>query len=249
MNPDPTPRYSIIVPAYNEGGFLAATLTAIMESTAALGGPVEVIVVDNNSTDSTAAIARDFGARVVAEPINQISRARNAGARAARGPYLIFIDADTLVSGPLLDAALEKLDSGTVSGGGTTIAIDTTHRLAMMATASWNWLATRLPLAAGCFIYCRRDAFEAIGGFSEAVYASEELWLSRDLKRWSKRHGYDFVVLDIPVMTSARKLDWLSAAQIFRQTMALVLFPFAVRSKRWCQAWYFRPDDTDARGS
>ena len=98
--------YSVIIPAYNEEVLLAGTIAEIrrvMDDLLPIDG--EMIVVDNNSVDRTPKIATDAGARVVFEPINQISRARNAGAREAKGKYLFFVDADTVVPFPLLKKA------------------------------------------------------------------------------------------------------------------------------------------------
>jgi len=81
-------RVSIVVPAFNEEKLIAQSLAAIRAASAAFaqrGWDVELIVCDNNSTDATAALAREAGASVVFEPLNQISRARNAGAAHARG--------------------------------------------------------------------------------------------------------------------------------------------------------------------
>src|SRR6266498_6061066 len=86
---------SIVVPAFNEQAILARTLAVIREAAGAFdaaGVTWELIVCDNNSSDHTAGIARDAGARVVFEPINQIGRARNTGAVAAAGQWLLFID-------------------------------------------------------------------------------------------------------------------------------------------------------------
>ena len=114
------PDYSIIIPAFNEAAYLNGTLASVKDAQSSLAHRTgEVIVVDNNSTDNTAQIAKSFGATVVFEPINQISRARNCGARAAKGKYLIFLDADTILSQQLLGKTLELLDSGKIAGGGT----------------------------------------------------------------------------------------------------------------------------------
>src|SRR4030095_13204772 len=86
----------------------------------------EVIVVDNNSTDATAELARGAGARVVFEPINQISRARNAGAIVATGDWLVFVDADTLVSAGTLAEMLALIHTGKYAGGGTRLRYDRT---------------------------------------------------------------------------------------------------------------------------
>src|SRR5262245_7900666 len=109
--------YSVIIPAYNEEKFLPDTLTSIREAMAQMSLRSELIVVDNNSTDSTASVAAKGGARVVFEPHNQISVARNAGAREAQGQYLLFVDADTRISAELLQSALKVLNAGAVGGG------------------------------------------------------------------------------------------------------------------------------------
>ena len=236
-------QFSLIIPAWNEEAFLPSTLTTTtavlqrLEDKGIYRG--ELIVVDNNSTDNTADIARQFGALVVFEPVNQIARARNRGAQAASGEYLIFLDADTCCSEQLLQHVLEKLSSGTVVGGGSTIAADRdVAPLALRGIRFWNGLACKAKLAAGCFVYCRRDAFDAVGGFSDRVYAGEEIFLSRLLKRWAKQNSmtFDIVTID-PVITSARKLDWYSPMQLVRQVL-LMLIPGAVFSKTLCRSWY-----------
>lgn len=233
--------YSVIIPAYNEAQFLPRTLAALLSAMAKLDGIGEIIVVDNNSDDTTARIAREYGAEVVFEPINQISRARNAGAFVARSRALIFLDADTCASEALLAAAIRALHSGDVCGGGARVSIDHDNRFARSVTTLWNALSARLGLAAGCFVFCRRDAFDAVGGFSEEVYASEEIWFSRALRHWGKRCGKLFLILDEDVLTSGRKIDWLSGPAIAKQMLVFLIFPFAVRSKRFCGAWYKRP--------
>ena len=87
-------EYSVIIPAFNEEELLPATLVALREAMKEINRPGQIIVVDNNSSDATAEIAKAHGALVVFEPKNQISRARNAGAAAATGSFLVFVDAD-----------------------------------------------------------------------------------------------------------------------------------------------------------
>ena len=79
----------------------------------------EIIVVDNNSADRTNAVARQHGVTVVAEPVNNIAKARNSGARAARGKYLAFCDADNQVTDNLLVLIHDQLEDPRVAGGGT----------------------------------------------------------------------------------------------------------------------------------
>src|ERR1700750_284119 len=89
---------SFIVPAYNEETELPATLEAIRAATSSVSQPFEIIVVDDASTDATPEIAEQAGARVVSIHRRQIAATRNAGARAARGEYLFFVDADTRIN-------------------------------------------------------------------------------------------------------------------------------------------------------
>ena len=120
--------------------------------------------------------------------MNQISRARNAGARAARGRFLVFVDADTLVPAALLHEALEALASGRACGGGAAVRMEGVNGgVAGRMVWLWNAVSSGRRLAAGSFVFVLREAFEAVGGFSERVYASEEIWLSRAVGRWGRR--------------------------------------------------------------
>jgi glycosyltransferase involved in cell wall biosynthesis len=116
--------YSVVVPAYNESAWIGATLVSIQSAMAASPLKGEIIVTDNNSSDDTAEIARSHGARVVFEPVNQISRSRNTGAREAQGKYLVFVDADTIVLPALLRQALANLESGRCIGGGAVVRFE-----------------------------------------------------------------------------------------------------------------------------
>jgi hypothetical protein len=104
----------------------------------------------------------------------------------------------------------------------------------------WNWLALRRKLAAGCFIFCLREAYEEIGGFSQWVFASEEVWFSQGLKRWGRPKGLEFtIILDPPIVTSARKMQdhpWRN----FLAFCFMLVFPLAIFSRRLSYLWYYR---------
>ena len=119
------PAISVVIPAFNEAHFIAGTLRSVHNAKIGYQGQVEIIVVDNNSTDATGEIAAALGATVIFEPINQIARARNAGARAATGQYLVFLDADTKLEGDIFDKVETNLSSGRVIGGGAWAEPDT----------------------------------------------------------------------------------------------------------------------------
>ncbi len=245
------PLYSLIIPAFNEEDFLPDTLRAVRAAMAATDHPGELIVVDNNSTDRTAAIAREHGALVVFEPVNQISRARNAGARAARGKYLVFTDADTEPSAALLQAALAHLDGGRVCGGGARVAfLGSVPRGARRILEFWNHLARHLRFAAGCFVFCTRAAFDAVGGFSQQVYASEEIWFSIGLGRWGAQRGLAFTVIQTPpVRTSSRKVTWYSRRHLLATMVFHALVPWAILIQPLCRFWYRRPSPVTRPGT
>lgn len=111
------PSISVIIPAFNEEELLGRTLSAIAQVAQALGEPFDVIVVDDASTDRTAPVARERGARVVSVSCRQIAATRNAGARAAAGDVFIFVDADTIVSEAAVRAAIAATRDGAVGGG------------------------------------------------------------------------------------------------------------------------------------
>ncbi len=120
-------KISVIVPAFNEEKFIARALRKIKAATGAfslLGWESEIIVCDNNSTDRTAEKARAAGATVVFEPVNQISRARNTGAAAATGDWLVFVDADSYPSRELFADLASVIQSGRCLGGGAVVAMD-----------------------------------------------------------------------------------------------------------------------------
>ncbi|MGJ8637830.1 MAG: glycosyltransferase [Opitutaceae bacterium] len=236
--------YSIIIPAFNEAEELPATLTAIRAAMDAQAETGECIVVDNNSSDATATVASSFaGVSVVFEPVNQIARARNAGVEASSGRYLIFIDADTRIEPKLLTKSLELLQADQHVGGGSVIHFEgDISAIGRFSIGIWERISRLFKIAAGSYIYCRRDAFEAIGGFDEKLYASEEVRLSRKLKQWGKERQLRFEILTLaPALTSARKLQWYSGPQILGWIALMMLMPIAVRYRKLCGFWYKRP--------
>jgi glycosyltransferase involved in cell wall biosynthesis len=234
---------SIIIPAYNEEKLLPATLKELDRACRSLRSrdwEHEIIVCDNNSTDRTAEIATTAGARVVFEPVNQISRARNAGAAAAIGDWLVFLDADTHPNEGLFADLTDAIQSGGVIGVGSTIRLDEPLRWAGGLVRGWNCLSRMTRWAAGSFVFCQAAAFRAVGGFSLDLYVSEELDLSRKLKRLGRRTGRRMVILSRhPLVTSARKCHLYSTREYLRFLRRLIMNPMrAKRDRDMCAPWY-----------
>lgn len=240
------PSVSFIIPAYNEAQLLGRTLTAIERAARALHLTFEMIVVDDASVDHTPELARAHGARVVPVNHRQIAATRNAGAREASGEWLVFVDADTIISETVLRDAIAALRAGAV-GGGCVVRFDgrvPRYGRALIALVLPIYLA--LGLAAGCFLFCTRQAFDAVGGFDEKLFAAEEAVLSRALGRLGR-----FVLLRASVVTSARKLRAHSAREVLGTLLRLAFTgPKALRQREGLGLWYgHRRADPETRDS
>ncbi len=225
---------SFIVPAHNEAGEIGACLEAITTAATATARPWELIVVDDASTDDTAAIARDHHARVVHVEHRQIAATRNAGAVIATGDRLVFVDADTRVTPAVVGGAMEALDAGAVGGGAGVAFEGPLPRLSriMLPPLLAVWRLTGY--AAGCFVYATREDFQAVGGFDERYYASEEVHFSRAMKRRGR-----FVVLKDCVETSGRKARLYTPWEQLRTFFRMLFGGFrAVRRREGLEMWY-----------
>lgn len=236
-------RISIIVPAFNEERLLAGSLHRIRVAMEALNRPgwsSELIVCDNNSTDRTAGIAREAGATVVFEPVNQISRARNTGAAHATGDWFIFVDADSHPSPQLFGEVAEAVQQGRCVAGGSTVSFKSKDVMITFLGGFWNVLSKINKWAAGSFIFCEASTFREVGGFSQELYAAEEIDLFRRLKRLARRKDRTVVVLDrYPLQTSDRKVRLYRWREIFTFIARTIIGGGrTLRSSEGCSAWY-----------
>ena len=158
---------SFIVPAYNEELELPATISAI--ENASIGREYEIVVVDDASTDGTAKVARDTGAKVVSINRRQIAAARNAGAHAASGEILFFVDADTRINERHVTGAIAALQGGCVAGGARIAIGGAVPLWASIFTKAFCVLYFGLNFAAGAFLTPRgrRDRSPGVEEFVE----------------------------------------------------------------------------------
>ena len=236
-------KISIVIPAFNEERLLGESLAQIKAAArvfAPRGWDFELIVCDNNSTDRTSEIARAAGATVVFEPVNQIARARNCGAVAATGDWLIFVDADSHPSAGLFDEVAGQISAGHCLAGGTTVRMDERHLVAGFITWLWNCSSRSFQLLAGAFIFVETAAFRKVGGFSDELFVAEELELKQRLKRLARATGKKIVILHRhPIVTSARKMRLYTLREHFR-FLAKVVFSNgrALSSREQAHLWY-----------
>jgi len=209
-HPVHAPRFSLIIPAYNEEAYLPQLLDTVRAARAAYReGPeaIEVIVADNGSTDATAEIARASGCRVVSVAKRVIAAVRNGGAGAARGTLLAFSDADMRIHPETFNAIDDAMRRGRTVAGTTGVTPDR-WSLGLVVT-----FATLLPLVwltrldTGV-VFCRREDFVRIDGYNEARKYAEDVKFLLDLRRVGRRRGQRLARLRrVKAVVSTRKFD------------------------------------------
>jgi len=234
---------SIVIPAFNEADYIENTLSSVFACSETYLGAIEVIVVDNNSTDATAYIARKCGAQVVFEPINQIARARNTGAKAASGKFLIFLDADTTIQGDILIKVEELMSSGLVIGGGAWTEPDSGWFGRLMFKLTVNYPLFLKNVTVGPFLFCDRKAFLKVGGFDEEMFAAEEFSMSARLKQEGKKSSRKWRIIrsskSHKIVTSNRKFQKLGGLEMASQNVHLLWnTQEKLRQKSQCKFWY-----------
>ena len=223
---------SIIIPAYNEEALLDGTIDDARAAAATLGSPYEIIVVDDGTTDRPAKIAAEHGVRVVGVNVRHIAAARNAGARVAVGDLLVFVDADTLVTPEVLQRAVASVRAGAVGGGAGARQDSNDPPWGPAVFGFAAWLMRTAGWAAGCFMFVRADVFHLAGGFDERYFASEEIHLSRAVKK----HGR-FVILRDTVITSGRKGRLFTGREVLWQFVT-ALWPANLKRRDRLGIWY-----------
>ncbi len=225
---------SFVIPAYNEELELSATIASIRSAACRAIQPYEIIVVDDASTDATAEVATQVGVRVVSINRRQIAAARNAGARAARGEKLFFVDADTRINWKHIDEAIAALEAGYAGGSARVIvdgAIPIWGRIFVRAFCTFYFA---LNLGAGAFLFTSRRNFDAIGGFDEQYFIGEEVYFSLALRKLGR-----FKVLRESIVTSGRKLRMYSGRHVFARSLSIIIRgPSAARSRDKLALWY-----------
>jgi glycosyltransferase involved in cell wall biosynthesis len=175
---------SVIVPARDAAGTLRRTLRALA---AQEGAPAfEVVVVDDGSTDGTPELAEREGAQVVRVPPGGPARARNAGARAARGSVLAFTDADCFPTPGWLAAACRALEGADLVQG----SVLPEPGVPVGPFDHTIWVTRPHGLFETANLVVRRDLFDRLGGFESWLMPSDGKELGEDVWfGWSARRA------------------------------------------------------------
>src|ERR1044072_6557258 len=170
---------SIIIPAYNEEKYIGITLGSIKQAQYLLlnekGIPAEIIVVDNDSTDSTASIARSFEAKVFHETAHNVAKVRNVGADRARGNILVFVDADVIVPERLLCRIHEVISDGMCLGGAVDTDCQPVKYAVKVYLRLWRLVGKLGGMAQVVTQSCRNDTYASLQEYDETLYMGEDV--------------------------------------------------------------------------
>ncbi len=236
------PSISVIIPAFNEVLYLPETLgrlrVAERHLTARAESMVQVVVVDNASTDNTAQCARSNGATVVLEPEHNIARVRNAGAAVARHDVLVFLDADTLASPDLLLRVALAMSNPSCAGGAVRAVHNPADPLVRAYLGLWRGLALLAGMAQGACHFCSRSVFRGVGGYDETLYMGEDVDFYWRMKRAARRRGLrTCFIRDAQVVPSPRRFDHWPLWRTLIWTNPLLVFLLRRRRGAW-GGWY-----------
>jgi glycosyltransferase involved in cell wall biosynthesis len=209
-------RLSFVVPAYNEETYLPACLESILAQTRELGDDVEIIVVNNASTDRTREVALGYtGVCVVDEPRKGLTFARQAGFAASRGELIANVDSDSRLTPGWVKTVLETFarEAKMVALSGPFYYYDLTPRQRVSvqvfyAAAFMVYALNRYVLRAGSMVQggnfvLRRKALEQIGGFNTAIAFYGE---DTDIARRMNQVGEVKFTNRLKMYSSARRL-------------------------------------------
>ncbi|MDB5724526.1 MAG: hypothetical protein JWQ16_1280 [Novosphingobium sp.] len=229
MNGAHRPTISLIIPAYNEEAYLAACLDAVMQNAA--GKTIEIIVVDNNSTDGTKRVIEGYpGVTYLFESRKGITRARECGFRAARGNILAYIDADTRLPPGWIEQIWEQFgkDKNLACLSGPYSFYDLSG---WRNAVSNGWFVAARPFYAvigymvvgGNFAIHRR-ALEKMGGFDSSIeFYGEDV----DIAKRAKEHGRVYFSSCFVMPTSGRRMEqqgFLKMAAIYCSNYLSMVF-------------------------
>ncbi|MBI5332543.1 MAG: glycosyltransferase [Candidatus Aenigmarchaeota archaeon] len=215
------PRISVIIPAYNEQGYIEDCLESLDKQTFR---DFETIVIDSGH-DNTSRIARKHKTKVIKYVKNGPAAARNIGAENSRGDILVFADADCRFDADFLHRINQKFEKP-IGGGICQLSVYDYDRKSdaimyeMINTITKALIAMRFIVTSGsCFVYDRKAFFNA-KGFNAKLYTNEDHDLARRVGKQKRFEVFD----NITVQTSSRRLKkWgiFKTARIYTKSALL----------------------------
>jgi glycosyltransferase involved in cell wall biosynthesis len=228
-------RISLIIPAHNEEEYLPCLLGSIEIARRRFSfspDSIEVIVVDNQSTDDTAAIAIRQGCRVVEEKKRIIAAVRNAGARVAQGEIIAFTDADNILHPDTFNEIEKAMASPKVVGGSTGVRLDRMSPGIACAFAIIVPMVWVTGMDTGV-VFCRNRDFQYLGGYNEAHLFGEDVDFLWRLIKFGRSRGQRLIrIRKCKAITSTRKFDqfgeWHYPLLVFKFFWSLIVRSYSI---------------------
>lgn len=245
--PEPTPTITLVMPAWNEEKYITPTLESVTAAAkhfeAERGGTVEIIVVDNGSTDHTAEIAEAWGCRVVSyTERHQMASVRNAGAKHARGEVICTLDADrSLVPEDVFCEIHDNLQDEKIFGGGANArpeywTVGAVIFLVVIKTYMW------IRNIGAIMFYMRTADFRELGGFNEEYWAVEDLEMAFRMRDLARSRGQRFRNLRGTVDVCMRKVGMVSTWKLLKLLWAMAFRPGIFRDRSAWDPLYYDVD-------
>lgn len=232
-------RLSVVIPAYNEADYLPDTFAALGRALTNVDN-VEVIVVDNASTDATRRVAAANGSRIVDETVRNIAQVRNTGALAAAGETIVFLDADTIVVPGVFDQIIAAMADGTCVGGSVAVEYEHPHNRPWMRFFMWLWtiLGRFTKMRQGALQFCRASVFSELGGYDTTIFMGEDVEFHWRLDKLAKTRGGTTAFIRSPhVVTSSRRWNKMGLWRMLVFTHPITMFLGWRNSSLW-KDWY-----------
>lgn len=232
-------KLSIIIPAFNEEKWLPATLAAIDDARI---DDMDVIVVDNESTDMTREIATEHGAHIVDEPEHNIGKVRNTGASNTNADVLVFLDADTIVRPDMFEKIREVMSDPRCVGGAAEVIYEPIkgRPLVRFFMKLWPILGRFTRMRGGALQFCRAEPFRELGGYDPTIWVGEDIDFHWRLdKLAAKRGGFTTLIESPKVLTSSRRWQKMGFLRMIFFTHPVTIF-LAWRMRAFWGDWYER---------
>ena len=203
------PRFSIIIPCHNEEGYVLRLLIALENQTFPIGD-FEIIVVDNNSSDKTAAVIWQFAEhtklnlRMMHEYNLGVSKARNYGAQNSKGESMVFLDADNLVPIDFLDYLDDFMKTTGCIAGTFRVLPDENDWKGSFVFWILELIKCYFPRPFGKS-FVRSDIFNYVNGFDENIVLGENVDLLIRIKKLVRANSKNFSHVRRPILCSLRR--------------------------------------------
>ncbi len=236
----PRATVSVIIPTYCEEETIEGCLKSV-EHQRFRYGTIESIVVDSHSPDNTRVVAAKNANRVLDLRERGVGKARNAGARAAEGQILLFLDADTYLETNFVSEMYEAFrDPRVVCVSGILLRLERLEPIDRLFAVSHYGFTNKLaevtahlgfPMFPSVCCGARKAVFDKVGGFREDIACAEDITFSREMGRIGKC----VVSNRATAYTSVRRISKLGKGKMYSMYFKNYVKLFVLNQRPWVQ--------------